>query len=279
MRPVVVLHGGTGNRRAAARAEQIRRHLRRILDRTHRYALTHSALETVVYGACLLEDDPLFNAGTGSALQRDGAARMSASVMDGATRRFAGVLNVERIRHPVRVAEALLGQPEHVLAGAPARRFAQSLGMDTWDPVTPARRRQWLKRVRGAHGTIGVVALDRDGRLAAATSTGGRGFELPGRVSDSGTPAGNYATDLVAISATGTGEDIIDEGLAARIAQQVADGRTVAASMQRTMVELRARNRAAGLIALDRSGRWSWSTTLPVLFAAARSAHRRVESF
>jgi len=276
---VVALHGGTGDRPTAARCERIRRHLCRILDRTYRYALTHSALDTVVYGACLLEDDPLFNAGTGSALQRDGAARMSASVMDGTPRRFAGVCNIERVRHPIQVAAALLNQPEHVLAGSHASRFARTLGMTPWDPVTAARRRQWAHRLRGAHGTIGVVALDRDGRLAAGTSTGGRGFERPGRVSDSGMPAGNYATDAVAISATGRGEDIVDEGLAVRIAQQVADGRSVAEAVRRTVRELRQRTRQAGLIALDRAGRWTWATTLPALFAVARSPQGVSENF
>lgn len=277
--PALVIHGGTGSMPDRRRIAAYCRSLRAIGRDAYRHLQRHSALETVVYAVSLLEDDPLFNAGTGSMLQRDGVARMSASVMDGSAARFAAVLNIDRVRHPVAVASDLLGRPDRILAGSPATEFARQLGHGDWDPITPERRRQWEVRLEGSHGTVGAVALDAEGRLAAATSTGGRGFEQPGRVSDSGLPAGNYATSDLAVSCTGVGEDIIEEGLATRLAQRVADGQPPARAVSATAKELKARARRCGLIALDRRGRWYWTTTQPMLFAVAISDQRHDEAF
>ena len=294
VRPALMIHGGTGAQATAVRERAIRKSLRRIAADAFDFAATHTALETAVRAVQQLEDDPLFNAGTGSALQEDGAARMSASVMDGIAGRFAGAINIERVRNPVLVARALLDQHDRILEGVHATLFARSLGFSDWDPVTPERLQRWTKRreqQRGTlgrraggrsadrHGTVGAVVVDRDGALAAATSTGGRGFERPGRVSDSATPAGNFATMDIAISCTGTGEDIIDEALAARLAQCVGDGRTLSQSFQITFRELRARKREAGAIAVDRRGMLRWDTTLPALFAVGHADAKRVESF
>ena len=279
--PVLVIHGGTGRRPDGKRLARLRRSLRAVAEEAYAHLRAHSALESVVFAVQRLEDDPLFNAGTGSVLQRDGTVRMSASVMDGARQRFAAVLNIERVRYPIAVAHALLDEDDRVLAGTGATRFARSHGIPPWDPVTALRRRQWERRLRdpSSRGTVGAVALDRAGRLAAATSTGGKGCERVGRVSDSGLPAGNYANRQAAISCTGLGEDIMDEGLAVRIAQQVSDGSSLARACTRTFRELSARRRYAGAIALDQRGRWVWATTLPTIFAVAQTAARRVESF
>ena len=273
-RSVLLIHGGTGSRPSRERITRIRRSLRAICREAYGFLQAHSALEASAYAVQLLEDDPLFNAGTGSVVQEDGRVRMSASVMDGARRRFSGVLIVERVRHPVLVAKALLDGEDRVLAASGAARFARSAGYARWDPLTPARRRD-----RTAQGTVGAVALDRAGRLAAATSTGGKGCERVGRVSDSGLPVGNYATAQAAISCTGHGEEIIDEGVAVRIAQRVDDGAPIGRAFARTFQELRSRRRRVGAIGLDRSGRWVWATTLPVLFAVGQAGVRRVESF
>lgn len=130
-----------------------------------------------------------------------------------------------------------------------------------------------------APGTIGALALDSAGRLAAATSTGGRGFERVGRVSDSGLPAGTYADGRTAVSCTGHGEDIVDEALAVRIAQRVLDGRALAQAFSATFRELAVRRRRTGAIGLDRLGRYRWSSTLPVLFAMAQTPSGRAASF
>lgn len=281
VRPVLVIHGGAGSRIAAARRARLRRQLTAICDEAYVFLQRHSALESVVWAVERLEDDPWFNAGTGSVLQADGRAWMSASVMDGARGRFGGVLNVERVRHPVRVARALLDGPDRLLAGPGATRFAQSLGMPVWDPVTPERLRAWRRRHRDrtTQGTVGAVALDAAGRLAAATSTGGKPLARLGRVSDSGMPVGNFADARVAVICTGLGEDIIEDALAVRIAQQVADGRPLPRAMALAQYRLRHRRRRAAAIGIDRKGRMAWTTTLNVLLAVGRAGRRRVVSF
>jgi len=280
--PVLVIHGGTGVRPDNKRIGPIRKNLRTISERAYDYLKTHNALETVSYAVRLLEDDPLFNAGTGSSLQQDGRARMSAGIMDGSRRRFAGVINIERVRNPILVADALLEEDDRVLAGPGATRFARRRGFGVWNPVSALRRRQWEQRVRdsaAAYGTVGAVALDSDGRLAAATSTGGKGFEHVGRVSDSGLPAGNYANTQAAISCTGIGEDIIDEAVAVRIGQRAADGAVLKKAFALTFDELKTANRHIGAVGLDWHGQWVWDTTTPLLVAVARTATRWAESY
>ncbi len=282
MHPVLVLHGGTGINPDHKRLSPMRRNLRAISAKVYEFLKNHNAHESVSYAVRLLEDDPLFNAGTGSTLQADGQARMSASIMNGTTMQFAGVLNVERVRNPVHVADALLDEIDRVLCGPGATRFARSKKFGTWNVVTAVRKRQWQQHIKDAstgHGTVGAVALDAEGRLAAATSTGGKGFERVGRVSDSGTPAGNYASADAAVSCTGMGEDILDEGLAVRIVTRVTDGMAVRKAFSVTFNEMKSRRRKLAAIGLDSHGQWTWDTTLPLLLAVARTPSRWQESY
>jgi L-asparaginase len=278
-RTALVVHGGAGARAPARRSSTIRRHLQRVCGAAFQRLQEHPALDTVLWAVARLEEDPLFNAGTGSVLQRDGRARLSASVMDGSRRRFAGVLNIEAVRHPVLVAATLLDEPDRILAGREATRWARALGVAPWSPVTPSRRRQWQAQRRLTQGTVGAVALDAQGRLAAATSSGGKSFAWPGRVSDSGTPAGNYADERVALSCTGLGEDILEEGIAVRLAQQVESGMSLRGAMRALCVQLSRRVRRMAVIGIDRGGRWAWASTLPVLYGVGRAGHRRLETF
>ena len=278
-RPVLLIHGGAGNRSAPKRLAQVRRSLRAICLEAYEYLRTHSAFESVAFAVRQLEDDPLFNAGTGSFLQRDGRVRMSASIMDGCSRRFASVLNIEQVKNPILVAKTLLRERDRSLAGPWATRFAQSLGFPTGGLITPTRLRQWQQQRQQDHGTVGAVALDGAGRLAAATSTGGKGCERPGRVSDSGLPVGTYADEHAAISCTGIGEDIMDEGLAIRLAHEVRHVTTVTRAFFSIFQGCRAAHRRAGAIGLDRHGQWAWSTTLPLLCAMGARAGRLEGSF
>jgi len=280
--PVLVLHGGAAGRRLPrATSERIRRSLRAICREAYSFLQSRSAVETVVFAVQRLEDDPLFNAGTGSSLQRDGVIRMSAAIMDGARHRFAGVLNIERIRYPILAAKALLSEPDRLLAGRGATQFARAQGFAVWNPVTPARLKQWKQKSQQppTRGTVGAVALDGAGRLAAATSTGGKGFEMAGRVSDSGLPVGNFANHRVGISCTGLGEDIVDEGLAVRIAQGVNDGASLPRAFSLIFADLKRQRRHAGGIGLDWHGRVAWATTTPMLFAVAQTGNHQQESF
>src|SRR6202012_57444 len=192
----------------------------------------------------------LFNAGTGSQIQSDGKIRMSASLMDGKTLEFSGVINIEGVRNPICVAEKLLRMPDKVLAGKGAQEFARENGVPYYNPETSQRRHEYEKKLSDSIrlGTVGCVALDFYGDMAAGTSTGGKGFEIPGRVSDSATAAGNYVNAFVGISCTGVGEDIVSGAVAAKIVTRVTDGMPLAQATEKTLNELKPFDGFAGII-------------------------------
>lgn len=268
--PVLLIHGGAGRGRyAPERKLEIARSLRRIVEAVYvdldRGA---SALECVTEAVRHLEDDPLFNAGKGSKIQRDGHIRMSASVMDGAKRSFAGCVNVEGLKNPITLARSLLGAEDRVLASRGAEAYARHLGLPFASPFTPHARDAFARAEAGKSGTVGAVALDARGRLAAATSTGGRGHEHPHRVSDSPTCAGNYADRLAALSLTGTGEEIVDFAAAARICAFVEGGWSLERAVDHVLGQARRARAQFGLIALDHRGRWIARSTTQILLWA-----------
>ena len=267
IQPTLILQGGAGRAwRNSSAGRGIRKKIAKILKLAYQRLLDSDALEAVTYAVRLLEDDPAFNAGTGSQLQADGKARLSASIMDGSTERFAAVINLERIKNPVLVARALLDQEDRILAGAGALRFAKEMGLKEKDTRTRESVRRWRKwKDENGYDTVGASALDRFGSLASATSTGGRGFERPGRVSDSGMPVANYADGLCAVSATGIGEEIIDEGLAIKIATRVRDGLSLQRAFDKTFREVRGAGRKMGAVGLDSKGNVVYATTTEVL--------------
>ena len=266
MKPVLIIHGGAGNAfKDSRRAARIQRKVLRILRPSYQKLTKTNALEAVTYAIRLLENDPEFNAGTGSQLQADGRARLSASIMDGSRRRFAAVINLEKIKNPILVARALLEEKDRVLAGPGAFRFAKKLGLKPTDTRTKESLLRWKKLKESGYDTIGACALDRFGNLASATSTGGRGLERPGRVSDSGMPVANYADERCAVSATGIGEEIIEEGLALKIATRIQDGVSLSKAFQKTFAEIRSRGQRMGAIGLDSKGNIFHLTTTEVL--------------
>ena len=284
MQPKLIVHGGAGSSLSGkGGVDIVRKSLYRIVEEV--YELLQggaTATEAVVRGCQLLEDDPLFNAGIGSVLQSDGQIRMSASLMDGEAQRFSGTINVSRVQHPIELAQTLQQQSDRVLSDVGSAELARDLAVPVFDPMTDKRLKEWLgdrdenfKRTMAdvvaespGHGTIGVVALDAQGRLAAGTSTGGKGFERIGRVSDSAMPAGNYATGKAAVSCTGIGEDIIDECLAAKIVIRVTDGLSLEEAMDRSICEADGNKRDLGAIAIDSTGAISWGKTSEVILAA-----------
>ncbi len=196
-----------------------------------------SALDAVVLAASILEDDPTFNAGTGATLTRDGHVELDASLMDGATLGAGAVACVKDVRNPILLARAVMERSGHVLLVADgASGFAREVGIPAWPNdrlVTPHQRARFdaargVKPPAVGGGTIGAVARDRNGHLAAATSTGGTFLKRPGRVGDSPIiGAGTYADDrLAAVSSTGHGEPIIRVTLARLVADLVGTGRS-----------------------------------------------------
>lgn len=244
--------------------------LKKIVTAGHEYLESHTAAEAAAYTVSLLEDHPLFNAGTGSQIQSDGMIRMSAALMDGDTLRMAGVMNIEKVRNPILVAQKLLPLEDKVLGGFGATNFARMHGFDYFDPELPQRREEYEKKKESSRtSTVGCVCLDASGKLAAATSTGGKGFELPGRISDSATVAGTYANRFCAVSMTGIGEDIVNNAMAARIVTRVTDGMSLAVALEKTFAELNAAGGLAGAIAMDRHGNLMFKESAPKIAFAS----------
>ncbi|MGZ3764081.1 MAG: isoaspartyl peptidase/L-asparaginase [Mucilaginibacter sp.] len=241
--------------------------LKEIVQLGYRYLQTHSATETVVYTVSLLEYCDLFNAGTGSQIQSDGKIRMSASLMDGHTMQFSGVINIEGVKNPIRIAEKLLAMEDKVLSGKGAQEFARHEGFAYYNPEIPQRRHEYEKKLSDSIrlGTVGCVALDFYGHLAAGTSTGGKGFEIPGRVSDSATAAGNYVNKYAGVSCTGVGEDIVSGAVAPKIVTRVTDGLSLQMATMKTLNELKPFNGFAGIIGIAANGDTYYADTHPYM--------------
>lgn len=294
MQPKLIIHGGAGSSlNGKGAVEVVRKSLYQIVDELYGLLQNNtSALDVVVRGCQLLEDEPHYNAGTGSVLQSDGQIRMSASLMDGLSHRFSGVINVSQIKNPIDVAKALQASVDRVLSDNGALQFVRELQLPVYNPLIDKRLNEWLEERKNdfsrsmadvivkspGTGTIGVVALDSEGRLAAGTSTGGKGFEKIGRVSDSAMPAGNYATGSAAVSCTGIGEDIIDECLAAKIVIRVTDGFSLKAAFERSFAEAHEHQRDFGAIGIDANGIIGWGKTSDVILAAFHDGHKMGDS-
>lgn len=253
----VIIHGGffsessTDIKTKTAKQEA----LVSIVKASYEYLKSHTATETVVYAVTLLEDSPLFNAGIGSQIQSDGQIRMSAALMDGTTQKLSGVINIQNVQNPIKVAEQLMPYDDRVLGGEGATNFAHKNGFAEFSTETPERRAEFEKKLAATGtGTVGCVALDADGKLAVATSTGGKGFEMVGRISDSATVAGNYVNAHCGVSCTGVGEDIVSNATAAKIVTRVTDGLPIAAAFEKTFAELKPYDGFAGAIAIDANG-------------------------
>ena len=242
-----------------------------------------SALDAAIAAATTLEDNPIFNAGTGAVLNFDGFVELDACVMVSDKSQIGSVTGLRRVKNPIVVARQVMEQTDHVmLTGEGATRFARVMGHADYDPITPARHADWadkrqrlgevmsgdtptntlkLRSFLQAHpeyagGTIGVVAVDRHGVLCAATSTGGMTLKMVGRVGDAPIPGcGTYANKFAAASATGTGEFVIRAMSCRQISDNVAKGMTIQQAVDAALDYLgREFDADVGLIAIDANG-------------------------
>ncbi|MBX9697830.1 MAG: isoaspartyl peptidase/L-asparaginase, partial [Acetobacteraceae bacterium] len=231
-----------------------------------------AALDAVIAAVVALEEHPLFNAGRGSTLTAGGRVEMDASVMDGATGHAGAVAGVTRIRNPIRAARLVMQRtPNVLLAGAAADAFAAAEGLVMQEPAwfeTPHRRAQLeVARARGVvaqdhdiatrTGTVGAVARDAAGRLAAATSTGGMTNKRDGRVGDSPViGAGTWADGTVAVSCTGTGEAFLRAAAAHEVSALMRhSGLPLPAAAERVVLgDVPRAGGSGGLIAVDAAG-------------------------
>ena len=275
----LIAHGGAGNWRPGSEQDAVDGMKAAVEKGRAILRAGGSALDAVCATVVALEDNPIFNAGTGAVLNFDGYCELDAGVMESRGSRVGAVCALQRVRNPVLVARKVMEETDHVmLAGEGAQRFARVMGFGDHDPVTPARKADWqdkrkrIDEVLGKHslrmrrfladhpeyagGTVGAAAVDADGILAAATSTGGVTMKLVGRVGDSPLPgAGNYASAHVAASATGTGEYVMRSLAARAISEAVERGATLPNAMKDVLDRLgRDYDADVGLIAVDSSG-------------------------
>jgi beta-aspartyl-peptidase (threonine type) len=236
------------------------------------------AVGIVVAAVRVLEDDPLLNAGFGSVLTVEGELELDAGIADGATGSFGAVIGVA-VEHPISLARLVMDETPHVvLTGAGAE--ALDPGMHRVE-VAPAQLERWRTAKERGHleptrfgrsdavDTVGAVALDDDGNVAAGSSTGGVFGKMPGRVGDSPIfGAGTYASPEVAVVGTGIGELFIETLACARVARLVEDGLDPQEACERVIAYIQTRQEAeAGLLALDADGHFGvayWGASLPV---------------
>ncbi len=253
----LIIHGGFFSESNTSLAVKVAKQeaLKKIATESYEYLKNHTALETVVFAVRLLEDNELFNAGLGSQIQSDGKIRMSASLMDGDTKKFSGVINIQNVQNPIVLAEMLMQEDDRVLGAEGANKYASEKNIPFYNPELPQRRAEYeAKLASKGLGTVGCVALDKEGKIAAATSTGGKGFELVGRISDSATTAGNYANNFAGVSCTGVGEDIVSASLATKIVTRISDGFAIEKAFEKSFFELKEYDGFAGAIAIDKEG-------------------------
>jgi L-asparaginase len=253
----LIIHGGFFSESNTSLEVKVAKQnaLKNIAAESYEFLKTHTALETVVFAVALLEDNELFNAGLGSQIQSDGKIRMSASLMDGNTKKFSGVINIQNIQNPIKLSALLMQEDDRVLGAEGANKYASEKNIPFYNPELPQRRVEYEAKLKSKGlGTVGCVALDSNGKIAAATSTGGKGFELVGRISDSATTAGNYANDFAGVSCTGVGEDIVSASLASKIVTRISDGFSIEKAFEKSFFEMKEFDGFAGAIAIDKDG-------------------------
>ncbi|REC54459.1 asparaginase [Chryseobacterium piscium] len=268
----IIIHGGFFSESDQSNEVKIAKQdsLKSIAEKAYQYLENHSAVDTVAYAVSLLEDDELYNAGIGSQIQSDGVIRMSAALMDGETQKMSGVINIQDVQNPIFVAKELMKEDDRVLGGNGAKIYANNNGFENFSTEIPQRRKEYEAKLKtGGKGTVGCVAIDKNGKLAVATSTGGKGFEIPGRISDSATVAGNYANEICAVSCTGVGEDIVSNATSAKIVTRVTDGMSLQEAFNKTFAELKVIDGFAGAIAIDKNGNIYHQDSYPTMVFAS----------
>ncbi|HEU5382357.1 MAG TPA: isoaspartyl peptidase/L-asparaginase [Ktedonobacteraceae bacterium] len=280
----IIVHGGAGDIAAERHASAQQGCQEAALVGWQVLQAGGSALDAVEAAVRVLEDNPAYNAGTGACLSAEGHIELDAGIMDGRTLNLGAVAGIELIKNPISLARKVMDSPHVMLAGRGAEQFAEENGIARCrfeDLLTERQYARWQEyltshgisptdepgiirrevsalaaRPEKKHGTVGAVAVDNTGAVAAATSTGGIHNKYPGRVGDSPlVGCGFYADEVAAVSCTGHGEDFVRLMIARRAAEFVAQGYTAEAAAQAAIAFLSARaTGTGGLILVDATG-------------------------
>lgn len=285
----LLLHGGAGNMRLKNQPEKAliyTKSLQAALDSGYRMLqMGYSAEEVVVAVIVFLENDSLFNAGRGAVLTHGGKAELDASIMTGHDQNAGAVCGITQIKNPILAAQSVKNHSEHVmLSGRGAEQFAITQGLDTVPNsyfITEEVRRKWSEALQNEKfGTVGCVALDQMGNLAAGTSTGGMMMKKFGRIGDAPViGAGTFAKNgLIAVSCTGHGEYFIRASAAYQVAARMEYGKQKPAkAMRETLKTIKLLGGTGGVIAIDSKGNMYAEYTTEGMFRAGRNS--RGDSF
>jgi len=269
--PAVIVHGGAGPIRDDSLPQRLDGCKAAALAAWEIVVRAGSALDAAEAAVMTLEDNPLFNAGTGSTLNQIGKVEMDAAIMDGDSLRAGAVAAVQGIKNPIKLARRVMEDGRHIiLVGEGALKFAREIDFPECSPeslIIQHERKRWTEK----HGTVGCVVLDGEGKIAVATSTGGIFDKLPGRIGDSPLPGcGTYANDRGGVSCTGLGEAIIRVVLGKTAVDFLSEGIDPNEAARKSLALLAAKTGAqAGLILIDCHGRIGYArntTHMPVCY-------------
>lgn len=263
----IVVHGGAGSYNLTAEEEMLyRQGIEKALNAG--YSVLEkggSSLDAVEEAIKVMEESPLFNAGRGSVLNEKGYIEMDASIMDGRQLQAGAVAGIKHYLHPISIAKKVMEKTPHVfLVGDGAEKFALSQG---FQPVpldsllTPKRLREWQKQKEKHYGTVGAVAIDKNGNIAAGTSTGGMGFKMEGRVGDSPIiGAGTYAnSQTCGVSCTGWGEYFIEQVAAFQVSALIHYRKyDLQTAIDEVLQKIKKMGATGGIIGIDKQGNVGW---------------------
>jgi beta-aspartyl-peptidase (threonine type) len=277
--PAIIVHGGAGPIKDDSVTVRLEGCKRAALAGWKILEQRGSALDAAEAAVVVLEDNPLFNAGTGSTLNSLGKVETDAAIMEGRTLRAGAVAAVSGIKNPIKLARCVLEDGRHVLLACEgALSFAREIGFPQVDPeelIAESERKRWESK----HGTVGCVAFDCEGKLAVATSTGGIFNKLPGRIGDSPLlGCGTYADEHGAVSCTGHGEAIMRVLLGKSAVDLLSSGEDSKVAAQKAVDLLAAKTGSTGgLVLIDREGRIGYArntTHMPVcVISGSRQMH------
>ncbi|WP_205966397.1 isoaspartyl peptidase/L-asparaginase family protein [Parapedobacter sp. SGR-10] len=309
---VLVIHGGAGsmspNRiKGEVEAAYVAKLTEALKAGYAKIKNGESSVEAVIAAIEVMEDSPLFNAGKGAVFTHNGKNELDASIMDGKTRMAGAVAGITTVKNPIKAARAVMEKSGHVmLTGKGAEIFAESAGLEIvspeyfwtqhrWDALQKILKRDstkveldhdekqtfvpTVKNLDEKYGTVGAVARDKNGNLAAGTSTGGMMNKKYGRVGDSPIiGAGNYANDQVAISCTGWGEFFIRTAAAYNVSAQMKHlNRSVQEAAQKAIDEIGELGGTGGIIALDKDGKVAVPYNTKGMYRGAVKANGEIE--